>query len=159
MWTTLINIKEQKASSNIMIATQEFHAYSGQEHHDVSSFMSGLLSLSQTLETLGKKVDDIQMIGKILYCLPEHFSTFRMTWRMTKTDEATLDDLQSLLPSTEAEMKVTSTIYSHESSNSDVFLGHRNRDKRRFNIRGSRNQERKTQEKKDLSNTECFQYH
>lgn len=123
MWDTIKNLKEQKSSTNILIATQEFHAYQWEPHHDVSAFMSGLFSLNQTLESLGKKVDETQMIGKIIFCLPEKFSSFKMMWNMTKGSDAKLSDLQSLLLSAEAELTVTQ---GNSSSGDAFFNGKRN---------------------------------
>lgn len=156
MWKTILNLKEQMTSTNILIATQEYHSYSWKAHHDVASFISGLLSLTQTMESLGKKVEETDLIGKIVHCLPDQFAVFKMTWRMTQGKDAKLYELQSLLLSTEAEMKSNRQHHDSEGTG-DAFIG-QNKNRKRKGFQGSKRttKHQNSQGHSLKTSSECF---
>lgn len=90
---------EQKTSSNIFLATREFHALKWTADMKAMSFVADMRASMSKLEALGEPISDAMMIAKLINELPESFSSIRESWEisMIAGAELSVQDLLSQL--------------------------------------------------------------
>lgn len=119
IWSTITNLKEQATESTKLLVSQEFHGYRWEPGMSVSSFLSGLSVINGKMESVGVKVDEPSIIGKVLHSLPIEFDSFRQSWRLTSTNTSTYAKLQSQLLAAEADMRARDPL----ASSGEAFFG------------------------------------
>ena len=129
MWDTIIAVKERHSETNKMLATCEWHSYKFRPGISCSEYLAGLNVLKVKLRGLGKNMEDVEVISKVLYDLPREFDNFRENWRLTATENEEMMTMD----------KFTGHLLASEASNSgrrkaagsgDAFVS-KSRDKRK----------------------------
>lgn len=107
MITTLQQLYEQKSSSNVFMATREFHEVKWTSDTTAMSFVARLKAVASKLETLGEKVSDAMLMSKIINELPHSFQILKETWEINTLhgSDLTVNDLLSQLVRMEAGKK------------------------------------------------------
>jgi hypothetical protein len=105
MFDTIVSMKESKSVTSKLGASSQWHAYTWEAGHNITSFLSGLSVLTTKAKSTGVTLDDVTIMGKIIESLPPSFDSFRQTWKLMATDSVTLNDLKGKLLCVETDMK------------------------------------------------------
>lgn len=109
---------EQKTSSNIFLATQQFHALKWTADTDAMTFVSKLKGLASNMESLGEAPTEATIISKVINELPKSFAILKETWEVTMIAgiDLKLNDLLSQLVKCEANRKAEGKDFSPNSA-------------------------------------------
>lgn len=104
IWTALINLYEQKTSTNIFLAQRQLHECKWKSTHTALSFIAELRQIAARLDSLGEPITEGMVISKIMNELPTPYQHLRDQWEIGTLGgmRLTLDDLQSQLIRVEA---------------------------------------------------------
>ena len=108
MWDTIKRIKEQSSDTNRMLAQYEFMDYKIRSGQSLSEYFSGLNLIVAKLRSLGKEVEDVDIISKALHDLPKEYDNFKTNWRMIAVENEEMmktEKFYSHILSAEASMK------------------------------------------------------
>ena len=90
MYETITSLKEQATDTNKILASCEFMNYKFRGGQSVSEYVAGLNIIVSKLKMLGKFVDDVELIAKILQDLPRDYENFRQNWRLMAAETPAL---------------------------------------------------------------------
>ena len=115
MLSTLQQLYEQKSTSNVFMATREFHELKWSSDTTAMSFVARLKGIASKLDSLGEKVSDAMLMSKIINELPAAYQILKESWEINTLSGSnlTVNDLLSQLVRMESgkkqEKKTTDT--------------------------------------------------
>lgn len=153
MWDKLIAIYEQKSDATAHLLKKTWYKLEKDPAHDLATHIACIENLAHRLNAIGDKIDDKDIIMKILLTLPTSYDYFVTSWESTHADEKTRENLTSRLLIEEMRMNQRSAdanaLAANTSRGKEIrnFKSHNNSSKKDLdskNNQGNKNAKKKT---------------
>lgn len=97
MWKRLETVYEKKSKVTVHLIRERFYNFKMESGETMAIQIAKLQTIVQQLKDLGEKVEDDQIITKLLVSLPQEYLHFNSAWDSTTKAQQTLDHLTTRL--------------------------------------------------------------
>ena len=97
MWNRILTEYAEVSAESEPLLWGQFYSCKFQQDQSVMNFISSIEQIAAQLNDVGAKVDDTQIVAKILVSLPPSFKSFVSAWDSTPRDQKPLSALTKRL--------------------------------------------------------------